>query len=278
MAKGTFVCALLLVAAGAGWAKTARSYYDAETMERVRAKVEAFDWAQAQVEAAADAARWHLQFSDEELWQFVPPPEQIRAINVHIGHDCPICGDEITRRAGHYPWEMDRDRPFKLTCPVCGTTFPDNDFEPWNTEGLEGEPERAQGPDGPVIDRGLGWVGPDGLRYWFVPYYIFWQRWVKDIIGGMETLGQAYLLTGDPRYGHACAVMMARVASPGASPTASGPPAMISASHSPTMPSTRSSTRTRRCSNSCARRASTTRAGPLSRTCSRSWRAMCSGA
>ncbi len=213
MAKGTFVCALLLVAAGAGWAKTARSYYDAETMERVRAKVEAFDWAQAQVEAAADAARWHLQFSDEELWEFVPPPEQIRAINVHIGHDCPICGDEITRKAGHYPWEMDRDRPFKLTCPVCGTTFPDNDFEPWNTEGLEGEPERAQGPDSPVIDRGLGWVGPDGLRYWFVPYYIFWQRWVKDIIGGMETLGRAYLLTGDPRYGHACAVMMARVAS-----------------------------------------------------------------
>ncbi len=211
--RGTLVCALLVVAAGAGWAKTARTYYDAQTMARVRHKIEAFDWAQAQVEAAGRAAQWHLQFSDQELWQFVPPPEQMRAINVHIGHDCPICGDEITRRAGHYPWKMDRDRPFKLTCPVCGTTFPDNDFEPWNTEGLEGEPERAPGPDSPVIDRGLGWVGPDGLRYWFVPYYTFWQRWVRDIIGGMETLGRAYLLTGDPRYGHACAIMMTRVAS-----------------------------------------------------------------
>jgi len=210
--KGVLVCALLIAAAGMGWAKTARSYYDAETMDRVRQKVEEHDWAQAQVEAARSAAQWHLQMSDEELWEFVPPPEQMRAINVHIGHDCPFCGPEITRKAGHYPWEMDRDRPFKLTCPVCGRVFPDNDFEPWNTEGLDGEPERAQAPGERIIDRGLGWVGPDGRRYWFVPYYIFWQRWVQDIIGGMKTLSRAYLLTGEPKFGHACAVMMAKLA------------------------------------------------------------------
>ena len=104
--------------------------------------------------------------------------------------------------------DADRDLPFKLKCPVCERVFPENDFEGWNTEGLAGEPESGE----QIIDRGLGWVGPDGRRYWFVPYYIFWQRWVKDIIGGMETLGRAYLLTGDARYGHACAVMMAKVA------------------------------------------------------------------
>lgn len=199
----------LLIAAASGWAKTARSYYDADTMARVRAKVEAQDWAQAQVNAAGRAAEWYLAMGDDELWEFVPPPEQMRAINVNIGHDCPYCGPEITRKAGHYPWILDRDLPFKLKCPVCERVFPENDFEPWNTEGLAGEPESGER----IIDRGLGWVGPDGRRYWFVPYYIFWQRWTKDVIGGMEALGRAYLLTGDARYGHACAVMMAKVAS-----------------------------------------------------------------
>ncbi|MCD6361744.1 MAG: hypothetical protein J7M38_12890, partial [Armatimonadetes bacterium] len=200
--------ALLVVTGMTAQAKSARTYYDDETMARMRAKIEAHDWARAQVEAAGRRAQWHLQMSDEELWDFVPPPEQMRAINVHIGHDCPVCGPEITRKAGHYPWKMDRDRPFKVTCPVCGRTFPDNDFVPWNTEGLAGEPATGERP----TDYGLGWLAPDGRRYWFVAYYIFWQRWVRDIIGGMEDLGRAYLLTGDPKFGHACAVMMAKVA------------------------------------------------------------------
>ncbi len=208
--KRAMLCALVMtVAMTAGAEKTARTYFDDAKMARMTSLVEQNEWAQRQVEAARKAAEWYLQFSDEELWEFVPPPEQMRAINVHIGHDCPTCGDEITRKAGHYPWEMDRDRPFKVTCPVCGQTFPENDFEPWNSEGLAGEPATGDVP----TDYGLGWLGPDGLRYWFVPYYIFWQRWTKDIIGGMETLGRAYLLTGDPRYAHACAIIMAKVAS-----------------------------------------------------------------
>lgn len=209
MIRAALLLGFLLVVAASGWAKSARTYYDEDVMARVRTKIEAHDWAQAQVEAVARSAEWYLDMSDEELWEFVPPPEQMRAINVCIGHDCPYCGPEITRKAGHYPWILDRDQPFKVKCPVCGRVFPENDFEPWNTEGLAGEPEHGER----IIDRGLGWVGPDGRRYWFVSYYIFWQRWMKDVIGGMETLGRAYLLTGDRRYGHACAVMMAKVAS-----------------------------------------------------------------
>lgn len=207
--KSLLICAMMVSVASAGWAKSGRTYYDAATMERVRQKIQAHQWARDQVEAARRAAEWYLQMSPEELWEFVPPPEQMRAINVHIGHDCPYCGPEITRKAGHYPWILDRDMPFKLKCPVCGRIFPENDFEPWNTEGLEGEPETGER----IIDRGLGWVGPDGRRYWFIPYYVFWQRWVRDVIGGMRTLGQAYLLTGDREIGRACAVMMTKLAS-----------------------------------------------------------------
>ncbi|MCK5801740.1 MAG: heparinase II/III family protein [Lentisphaeria bacterium] len=189
--------------------KEKRTYYDAETMANLKAKISRHAWAKQQVKAARKSAAWYLSKSDLELWEFVPPPEQLRAINVCIAHDCPFCGDEITRKAGHYPWLMDRAKPFKLECPVCERQFPENDFEPWNTAGLEGKPETGER----IIDRGLGWVGPDDRRYYFVPYYIFWQRWVRDIIGGMKTLSRAYLLTDDPAYARKCAVMMAKVAS-----------------------------------------------------------------
>ncbi len=198
-----------LVVSTVACAKSGRTYYDDELRARMQEKVREYDWARAQVDAAKSAAAWYVKKSDEELWDFVPPPEQLRAINVCIGHDCPFCGDKITRKAGHYPWIMDRDKPFKVTCPVCGRTFPENDFQPWNTEGLEGEPESGE----KIVDKGLGWVGPDGRRYYFVSYYIFWQRWVRDIINGMSVLGRAYLLTNNPIYGHKCAVMMTKLAS-----------------------------------------------------------------
>ncbi len=190
-------------------AKDGRTYYDAELMARVRQKIEKHDWAKRQIESAKAASAWLIKMSDQELWDFIPPPEQIRAINVHIAHDCPVCGDEITRKAGHYPWIIKRNKPFKLQCPVCKNIFPSNDFQPWNVGGLEGKPESGPG----YIDKGLGWLGPDGRRYYFVPYYIFWQRWWRDILGGIPRLAEAYLLTDKPIYAHKCAVMLSKIAS-----------------------------------------------------------------
>ena len=189
--------------------KCGRTYYDETMVARVSEKLRRHGWARKQAAEIQASCAWLLAMSDDELWSFVPPPEQIRAINVCIAHDCPICGDEITRQAGHYPWIMSREKPFKVKCPVCENTFPSNDFEPWNLGGLDGPPETEPG----YVDRGLGWLDTDGRRYYFVPYYIFWQRWVKDVLGGLTNLGQAYLLTGDTTYAHKCAVMMAKIAS-----------------------------------------------------------------
>ncbi len=201
------ICLMLL--GGMAHGKQGRTYYDEATMARVQEKIERYEWGKGQVANSEAGTEWYVGMSDQELWDLVPPPEQLRAINVCTGHDCPFCGDEINRKAGHYPWIMDRDKPFKVTCPVCGRTFPENDFEPWNTKGLEGEPEHGER----IIDKGLGWVGPDDRRYYFVPYYIYWQRWKRDIMGGISRLAHAYLLTGKPVYGHKCAVLMAKLAS-----------------------------------------------------------------
>jgi hypothetical protein len=192
----------------AAFGKDGRTYFDAEMLARIREKIDTQPWAAGQVDALRSQSAWYLSKSDQHLWDMVPPPEQMRAINVCIAHDCPVCGDEITRKAGHYPWTMDRDKPFKLTCPVCKGTYPENDFQPWNTAGLEGEPETGER----VVDNGLGWVGPDDRRYWFVSYYIFWQRWSRDILEGMRLLSETYVATGDPVYARKCAVLLVRVA------------------------------------------------------------------
>ena len=197
------------IATAAVHAKTGRTYYDADTLANVREKMRRYAWAREKVAALERDSAWILRMSPAECWAFVPPPEQLRAINVCIGHDCPHCGEKITRKAGHYPWIMDRNNPFKVTCPVCGRTYPDNDFQPWNTLGLKGKPETGERP----VDHGLGWLGPDGRRYYFVPYYIFWQRWKRDILGGMGTLAKAYMTTDNPAYGRACAIMLTKIAS-----------------------------------------------------------------
>ncbi|MHB8995864.1 MAG: heparinase II/III domain-containing protein [Armatimonadota bacterium] len=201
--------ALLSVFPTAASAKTARTFYDDALMTRVKQKLQDPLWASDPASARA-SCEWLVKMSDQELWDFIPPPEQMRAINVCIAHDCPTCGDEVNRKAGHYPWIISRDLPFKVKCPVCEGVFPKNDFKPWSTEGLEGKPSETTEP----TDNGLGWVDKkDGRRYWFVPYYIFWQRWSKDVLGGINDLKTAYLLTGDPVYAHKAAVMMAKIAS-----------------------------------------------------------------
>jgi len=206
--KNALLVICLMISVTITYAKDGRTYYDDEMMSRVREKIEKYDWAKAQVRAAEARCQWYMDMSDQELWDLVPPPEQLRAINVCHGVGCPFCGEEIIRKGGHYPWKMSRDKPFKVTCPVCDRTFPENDFEPWNTVGKDGEPESGD----KIVDKGIGWVDKDGNRYYFVAYYMFWQRWNRDILGGMRSLGQAYLLTGKPVYARKAAIMMCKLA------------------------------------------------------------------
>ncbi|GEM_PF-764627 len=189
-------------------AKTDRSYYDDELMARVRQILATEEWAAGEVEAAVSGAERWVAMSDQELWDFVPPPGQLRALNVSFGVGCPEHGEEVFRAGGHYPWIMSTDEPFKVKCPVGGEVYPRNDFEPWNAHAYTDEPETGPEP----IDYGAGWVGPDGKRYFFVAHYIFWQRWQRDINSAISSLSRAYLLTDEPVYAHKCAVLLAKIA------------------------------------------------------------------
>jgi len=198
---------MIVLAASTLCAKQARTFYTDADLKTALAKVQKYSWAQSNVKSAeAGAQRW-VDMSDEDLWNFVPPPEQLRALNVSFGVGCPVHGGEVFRKGGHYPWTTDSAHPFKVKCPVGGEEYPGNDFQPWNPKSISEEP--ATGPG--YHDNGAGWT--DGKhRYWFVGYYVFWHRWQKEVLPAIPALAQAYLLTGKPIYAHKCAVLLGHIA------------------------------------------------------------------
>ncbi len=204
-------------------AKTKRTLMSDEQIQQARTNVAKHDWAKKSLDNAKKSVEWVLKMTDEELWQFIPPADQPRALNVRFGFGCPIHGKEIFKKGGHYPWIISREHPFKVKCPVGGEVYPSNDFKPWtrdehpelnahHPEPAARHPELDSGsPD--YVDNGYGWVDKDGNRYWFVGYYVFWQRWRADILPMIPKLAYVYSLTGDTRYSHKAAVMLARIAS-----------------------------------------------------------------
>jgi hypothetical protein len=175
-------------------------------IRQARENLARYDWAKTQLDEARNAVQWVLEMPDEELWEFIPPAEQPRALNVRFGVGCPVHGAEVFKVGGHYPWIMDRNLPFKVKCPVGGEIYPSNDFKAWGKQDALDTRQK-------YVDDGNGWIDEEGNHYWFVGHYIFWQRWRRDILPVIPQLAFVYELTGDAHYAHKAAVMLARVAS-----------------------------------------------------------------
>jgi hypothetical protein len=198
------VLAALIVCCGTAGAKSGRSLHTDEQVAALRSDP-ATTAVVAKLRTACDRL---LKMSDEELWEFVPPPDLPRALNVRFGADCPVHGAEVFRVGGHYPWKLDPAKPFKVTCPVGGETYPSNDFAAYYKAGRKEKLDTHER----YVDDGYGWVNDKGERFWFVGYYVFWQRWRREAIPGVENLAHLYLLTGDPAAAHKACVLLARLA------------------------------------------------------------------
>lgn len=168
----------------------------------------------AQYESARDAARrtvfekadaW-LGWEDDALAALVPDATVPRAFNVGTA-GCPVHGTAIYEKAGTYPWKLDPRKPFQVTCPVGGESYPSNDFAAYYRAGMDAPALLT----GDYPDDGWGWEGPDGHRYWFVAYANHWTIY-EHVIPGLRALADAYLLTGDERYAHKAAVWLHRIA------------------------------------------------------------------
>jgi len=193
--------------------KTSRAIYTDKAIRQARDNIARYASAKELADKTIAAADAWLEWDNAALRALIPTADVPRAFNVGTA-GCPTCGKKIYEKGGTYPWKLDLKKPFKVTCPVCGGAFPDNDFRAYYDSGFKDK----QSLEGRYSDDGWGWLGPDGdaaagpgQRYWFVAYANHWTLH-SHIVPALTNLRLAYLLSGDVRYAHKAVAILDRIA------------------------------------------------------------------
>lgn len=207
--------------------KQSSALYPPEVVARVRANVAEGHWASnVREQVVAAAAPWHAM-DDKALWDLMFGASLPRAWMVWSNGYSPVTGKPVPM----YTWKMDAmNHPWKTQDPTSGEWFPKNDFKAYYDSGLdvhgvfdETKADRAllfntehPDPADPLhtfgVDDGHGYVNEKGDRWRFIAAYIIYGQWKQVVLGGINNLSAAYVLTGDPSYAHKALVMLDRVA------------------------------------------------------------------
>ena len=164
----------------------------------------------------------------------------------------PECLTDVKNKHGYYAWVVDPlARPWKVQCPECKRLFPSNDFESFYKLGIledgtfsrekaieENDKLVASGhpgylvnitysdmPDDWMVDAGFGWSETEGYagykytdRICPIAYYTHWLFNMNGVdkrslfTKAIMTLRDAYLYTGEEKYGVAGAIILDRFA------------------------------------------------------------------
>ncbi len=189
-----------------------RTYYTDVRMDVARHNLEHYAWAREhKAEILSKAEHW-AAYGDAKLRTLVSPPEVPRGYQVH-NDGCPVHGVKVHEQ-GLYRWIIDFDRPYKVTCPVGGETYPSNDFKAFLATGMKDRSLLT----GPYADDGWGWHRPGDpvpANYWFVAYYAHWSM-MRFLMEAIEVLGQAAVLADDEddrrRFAHKGALLLWQLA------------------------------------------------------------------
>lgn len=226
---------------------TSRSYYTDEKVANARENIKKYSWARETKDNAVKIA--DLVVGKEELlWNMVPGQTLPRSLTVGFVNDpdtytCPYCGKDYSREFGPYGFLSDPlNSPWKIKCPYCRRKFPSNDFGKYYNTGLDEngifDPAKAdktllknelypEKGEGWGVDDGFGWN--TGKTYinnktempsvrTFISYYLHWGLYWKYagnpgfIQDTLNNLRDAYLYTGDIRYGRTGAILLDRIA------------------------------------------------------------------
>ncbi len=225
---------LIPFTANAYTARTYGGYYSEERIAHLRSNCQKYDWAKRRLNAAVEKAKPWLAKTDEMLWKMVPGQDLPRTIDAAYDKfatgpkfvGCIVCGDKIFGH-GNYPYNPDfENKPWKLTCPSCGSVFPTNDFGKYYESAIDehGVFNPARGdksllfntahpdPADPLhkygVDDGFGYVH-EGRAYKYIGYYT-WKYWMY-VANGLAVLADAFLYTGDQRYAHKAAILLDRI-------------------------------------------------------------------
>jgi dienelactone hydrolase len=216
--------------------RTYGGHYSQQRIANVRNNCKKYDWAKKQLENVVAKAKPWLAKEDEELWKMVPGQDLPRTIDVTYDAfssgpkflGCLVCGENIFKY-GNYPYNPDfENKPWKLTCPYCHSVFPTNDFGKFYESAIDEhglfDPKKGDtsllfntahpDPNDPLhkygVDNGFGYVAANGRAYKYIGYYS-WKYW-EYIMGGLRSLADAFLFTGDQRYSHKAAILLDRIA------------------------------------------------------------------
>ena len=219
-------------------AKTCRTRFTDEKLNNLRKNIRTYDWAKDKADSIVQKADYYLSLGTELLATLVTSHELPRSTNVNADIGCPVCGKKMLS-AGK-DWGLDHvNHPWKVCCPSCGTLFPSNDFEGYYKSGLDrngqfsyARADKAylvntlypeKGPDW-CVDDGHGWTldpkDPEHSSFMFIPYYILQGLWTHRkqaserniMMLALEHLTQAYLITGDRKYGNPAAMLLNKIA------------------------------------------------------------------
>ena len=232
-------------------------FYTKKMREIALNNAKTYDWAKKLVQKACEEADALLPYVDKlhDLITVEGIPRSYTMSTVeapnHIKWNCPYCGKNI-RIESVNGWHVDaKITPWKVTCPMCDSKFPSNDFALLYNRGIneKGEYDRdlaiknnaeavARGekdalknelfPDKDelwMVDDGFGWdpeagtYGTMSTAKWApVAYYNndFWyihrEKTNTSLIKIITVLRDAYLYTSDEKYGLAGAKLLNRVA------------------------------------------------------------------
>jgi len=224
-----FLGLLAMLCAGAAAETQAKEYavfYPPNLVEKARTNVAKVPWAAEQRDRIVEAAQPWMKLSDDDLWSLMFGHTITRSWMVWSNGFCPSCKHSVPM----YTWEMAAlERPWKVRCPHCKEQFPKNDFHKFYLSGLDEhgvfDPKRADrsllfnadhpDPSDPLhkfgVDDGEGYV--EGENRWrFIGAYLIYGQWKQAVLGGINKLAAAYVVTGDTAYAHKAGVLLDRVA------------------------------------------------------------------
>ncbi|MBQ9968358.1 MAG: Ig-like domain-containing protein [Oscillospiraceae bacterium] len=223
--------------------KTEPTIYTWEERAIAQENVLKYDWAWQEKETAVKKADYVLEHFDEFyemiIHEGIPRNASVGLYNDPDMYTCRYCGVYLAENHTVYPWLVDPiNKPWKITCPECKRDFPSNDFGAYYESGLDetGRFRYELADDSLLVNElypemGEGWGVDNGQGYvtgnvysngakevhTYIAYYMHCVYSAlgeskNDLKASMNALRDAYLYTGDEKYGNAGAILLDRFA------------------------------------------------------------------
>ena len=173
-----------------------------EDLDRARRNIERYDWARKYRDSIG-------KYADQILGQITPAylERMIEVTTPGCVGPCPACRAKGLPWHPNGQWSWSASKPDRLTCRVCKTVFPNDEFPESIVLQSKWDPRQK-----------FGFIGGETFRCFGYHYArpslsgIIRRCKVNHVTGQLHALGTAYALTQDGRYARAAKAILLRFA------------------------------------------------------------------